>query len=121
MYNVLTREAYFALVDEARRHALPVTGHLPWRVTAAEASDAGQQIIDHLGSVYAGALLSCSAREDEIRKATLAALDRPDSTAMGMVAIQRAHLAQMLDSYDDMKAAALFHRFKKNGALGQNS
>lgn len=44
--NVL-REAYFALIEEAKRLNLPVEGHVPLSITAAEASSSGQRSIEH--------------------------------------------------------------------------
>src|SRR5262245_40155352 len=60
VYTYLPREAYFAIADEAKREGIPFAGHVPWSVTAAEASTAGQKSVEHL----TGVLLSCSSRED---------------------------------------------------------
>ena len=48
VYDNLSRNAYFALVNEAMRLGLPVEGHVPSSITAEEASDAGQKSIEHL-------------------------------------------------------------------------
>jgi dihydroorotase-like cyclic amidohydrolase len=37
-YNGLSREAYFALAEEARRQGIPVAGHVPVAVRATEAT-----------------------------------------------------------------------------------
>ena len=37
-----SRDAYFALADEAKKVGLPLIGHIPMTVSPAEASDAGQ-------------------------------------------------------------------------------
>ena len=47
VYNRLPREAYFAIIDEAHKQGLPVVGHVPWAVTPAECSNAGQRSIEH--------------------------------------------------------------------------
>jgi len=47
VHDGLSREAYFAVIDEARRLKLPVEGHVPLAITAAEASGAGQRSIEH--------------------------------------------------------------------------
>jgi len=44
---VTSREAYFALLDEAKKLNIPVVGHLPINVSAIEASEAGQRSIEH--------------------------------------------------------------------------
>lgn len=48
VYSSLDREAYFAILAEARRRGLPVAGHVPRAVTLAEASDSGQRSVEHL-------------------------------------------------------------------------
>jgi imidazolonepropionase-like amidohydrolase len=65
VYTWLSRDAYFAIVDEAKRRGLPFVGHVPMSVTALEASAAGQKSIEHLNGID----LVCSARENEIRDA----------------------------------------------------
>ena len=47
VHDSLSREAYFSVIDEARRLKLPVEGHVPLAITAAEASEAGQRSIEH--------------------------------------------------------------------------
>ena len=47
MYNQLPRDAYFALMEEARARGLPVAGHRPYSVTLQEAAAAGQRSIEH--------------------------------------------------------------------------
>ena len=47
IYDELSRDAYFAIADEARKLGLPFAGHVPVAVRATEASDAGQASIEH--------------------------------------------------------------------------
>ena len=47
VHDTLSREAYFAVVDEAGKLGLPVEGHVPAAITAKEASAAGQKSIEH--------------------------------------------------------------------------
>jgi imidazolonepropionase-like amidohydrolase len=47
VHDYVTRAAYFALIDEAKRQNLPVEGHVPATITAAEAAQAGQKSIEH--------------------------------------------------------------------------
>lgn len=48
IYTLLPRDAYFAVMAEARRFGLPVAGHVPADVTVTEAARAGQTSIEHL-------------------------------------------------------------------------
>jgi hypothetical protein len=49
VHDRLSREAYFAVLDEARRLRLPVAGHVPFPIRPHEAVDAGQVTIEHMG------------------------------------------------------------------------
>jgi hypothetical protein len=46
-YQSLAPDAYFGLLDEARRIDLDVSGHLPWAVQPIEAARAGVRTIEH--------------------------------------------------------------------------
>ena len=47
VHDNLSRASYYALIDEARLVRLPVEGHVPLSMTAAEVSNAGQKSIEH--------------------------------------------------------------------------
>jgi imidazolonepropionase-like amidohydrolase len=51
VHNFLSKEAYFAIADEAKKQGLPFAGHVPFSVTATEASNAGQKSIEHLSGL----------------------------------------------------------------------
>ena len=50
----MERESYFALAAEARALGLRVVGHIPMTVTPAEASNGGQQTIEHVATLFEG-------------------------------------------------------------------
>ena len=60
VYENLSREAYFAIMDQARRRGIPVDGHVPFRVTPEEAADAGQRTFEHVLAMALG----CSTEAD---------------------------------------------------------
>ena len=47
VYDGLSRDAYFAIVQESKRVGLPFAGHVPGSITQEEASNAGQRSIEH--------------------------------------------------------------------------
>jgi imidazolonepropionase-like amidohydrolase len=105
----LSRDAYFAIAEVCRREHITFVGHVPDRVTAAEASDAGQKSIEHL----TGVLRSCSNDEPLlIRKQFAAAPKRPTigQSRDRALAWQR----DLLQSYSDEQAAALIAKFMRN-------
>jgi hypothetical protein len=61
-YDGLTREAFFALLAEAKARGVEVSGHIPTRVKVSEASAAGLKAIAHARSLPIG----CSSREEDI-------------------------------------------------------
>jgi imidazolonepropionase-like amidohydrolase len=102
-----SREAFFAVADEAKKQGLPFVGHVPSQVTASEASDAGMHSIEHI--VYSALAFDCSGKEDELRQAARAARARHDAKALADIDLQA------IDTYSPEKAGALWARFKKNG------
>lgn len=64
VHRRMPREAYFALIDEAKRQALPVVGHIPMTVTPEEASDAGQASLEHTETLFEGTF-SAGLKEGE--------------------------------------------------------
>ncbi len=97
VYNRLPRDAYLALVDEARRLKLDVVGHRPYAVSAIEAA-AHQKSIEHarfiLHESYQGSAgLRAQAGTDQWRE------DR----------------RRMLDEHDPQMAQAIFDAMKRNG------
>ena len=54
VYSSLPKDVYFAVATEAKSEGIPFVGHVPYAVTAAEASDAGQRSMEHLTEVDVG-------------------------------------------------------------------
>lgn len=106
----LERDPYFAIAEESRKKGIRFVGHVPDRVSALEASQAGQASIEHL----TGVLLGCSSKENELRREQFAA-DPPNATPEQSLARARAWQRKLLDSYSQDKANALFHEFVANG------
>ena len=102
-----TRETFFAVADESKKQNIPLVGHLPFEISAIEASDAGMRSIEHL--LYSGFALSFSSQEAELRPRLVQAEKSADSAAWEQI----AHEADV--TYSAEKAATLFQTLKKNG------
>jgi hypothetical protein len=98
VYWNLSREAYFAIADEAKKQRIPFAGHVPFSVDAFEASESGQRSIEHLDGIS----LTCSTQEARLR-----VID-PNDLAPGK------YQQQVFDTYDEQKCARLFSRFARN-------
>ena len=116
VYSRLSRAAFFAAADEARRIGIPFAGHVPTSVNDGEASDAGQKSIEHLE----GMLVSTSSDEERIRKgwleyeAKVAALNgRTVPTELEDENFK--FVSASLDTFDEEKARRLYAVFVRNG------
>jgi imidazolonepropionase-like amidohydrolase len=89
VHDGIPRDAYFALVDEARKSGLAVEGHVPESITAAEASVAGQKSIEHLTGV-------AKAAPDDKQAQALFALFRINGTGQCPTLVMR-HSYTVLD------------------------
>src|SRR5580704_17751238 len=102
VYNGVPRDAYFALADEAKKQDISFVGHLPFGVTAQEASDAGQRSIEHLDGIAFG----CSKKEKQLTR------DRQE--APHYIARMRVE-AEAYNSIDNAQCLALMQQFRRNG------
>ena len=106
---ILPRDAYFAIADEANKLGIPfVVGHLPYGVSLAEASDAGQHSVENCVFV----LLACSSEgEEELREKGKKINDTP----MGELERVLARYKLIADiTHNEKTAAELFTRFVRN-------
>jgi imidazolonepropionase-like amidohydrolase len=105
----LSRDAYFAIADVCRREHITFVGHVPDRVTAAEAADAGQKSIEHL----TGVLRACSNEEPVLIRKQFAAGPKKGTKVQSRdreLSWQR----ELLESYSDQQAVALIAKFIRN-------
>jgi imidazolonepropionase-like amidohydrolase len=102
VYSSLPKDLYLAVAGEAKSDGIPFVGHVPYPVTAAEASDAGQRSLEHLTEVDVGT----SSDEVAIKAEELEAMNQkhgyiPDP-------------ARLKSTFDSVKASVLFERFRRN-------
>ena len=91
--SLVPRDGYFAAAEEAKKIGIVFAGHVPDKVRATEASNAGQKSVEHLTGVFEG----CSTVEDELMAA-------PRGPGRG----------KFLSTYDPARAKALIALFAKN-------
>ncbi|MCF3106737.1 amidohydrolase family protein [Streptomyces roseoverticillatus] len=106
----LSREAYLAVADEAGRRQLPYAGHCPDAVPLAEASDAGQRIVEHLHAL----LPAASTREEEIRRSLARIAVGADPYRDWLRQIHRLEWTAVRSYYPD-RADRLLDRLAANG------
>jgi hypothetical protein len=101
VHDGLSRDAYFAIADEAKKQGMVFWGHVTKPVTVGEASDAGQKSQEHL----IGMLAACSTQEPEMMKAIIA-----EAGEHGIVTNAKI----LVDTFSEEKCQALFAKFVKN-------
>jgi imidazolonepropionase-like amidohydrolase len=69
VHNALPPDAFFALMDEARKEHIPVAVHLPQGVSSAEASDAGVASLEHVETMNESALWRKGATAKTVEQA----------------------------------------------------
>jgi imidazolonepropionase-like amidohydrolase len=99
----LPREAYFALIERARKYYSPVAGYIPGSVSVMEAIDARQKSIEHMS----GILMACSSDEARLSKQHAFAIERKDWAAAAELE------SRAMASYSARKAEELFERMAR--------
>ncbi|HMI79504.1 MAG TPA: amidohydrolase family protein [Ferruginibacter sp.] len=108
VYNNLSREAYFAIGDESKKLNIPFAGHLPFSILLKEASEAGQQSIEHLTGNNLNIYFDCATLEQMVKTAlsdSIAAMRLPPIAAM----------KDALELCDVKKTFTIFQQTAKNG------
>ena len=113
-------EMYLAIAAQVKRQRISFVGHVPPWIGAARASDLGQRSIEHLGGPHDALLISCSTHETELKSRASSILRAEiDALFQGQEnpepgELRAAFTRDMLETYSERKAAALFDRFRKN-------
>jgi hypothetical protein len=103
----LSRDAYFAIAQTCRDGHLTFVGHVPDRVTAYEAADAGQRSIEHLTCE----LRACSSNEADLMSKQFRKPTKKQTPAQSK-ARELAWEREVLNTYSEQKAAELIAKFK---------
>jgi imidazolonepropionase-like amidohydrolase len=91
--SLVPADGYFAAAAEAKKLGITFAGHVPDKVRAVDASNAGQKSIEHLTGVFE----ACSTVEDEL-------MSKPRGPGRG----------RFLSTYDAERAKNLIALFVKN-------
>jgi imidazolonepropionase-like amidohydrolase len=112
-YEMLRRDTFFALVEQAKKNGLPVIAHVPLAVLAGEASDAGVKSFEHLRNIE----FACSREADTLLAERIAALEA-GAGRIGSELRSEIHSAQRtraLDTYDPERCTTLLRKFVADG------
>jgi hypothetical protein len=112
VYENLSREAYFAIMDEARRKRIPVDGHVPFRVTPEEAANAGQRTVEHPDALAAGCSNAAEAERKRFADFLTGYGGLPD---MEKFLAQFRHVRALYDSRDPAACASAIEAYRRIG------
>jgi imidazolonepropionase-like amidohydrolase len=112
VYENLSREAYFAILDEARRRGIPVDGHVPFRVTPEEAAAAGQRTAEHPEALAVGCSTAAEAERKRFARVLADYNSLPESEQF--LAMFR-HFRALYDSRDPAACASAIEAYRRNG------
>lgn len=110
VYDLLPRDAYFALAGEARRRKIPFAGHIPIWVSVEEAVRAGQVSIEHLSGVFEACTADGRLENEMKQSANLWAISRAESARRMQSVHQRA-----AEAYDSHICEPLHRLFAEKG------
>lgn len=100
VYSNIPREAYFAMMDEARRVGLTVAGHKPLTVSFIEAADAGQKSMEHAREILLDSFPGAAALQRNPVGRNLPPM----------------RLREILDAHDPKMLREIFDAMTRNGA-----
>jgi imidazolonepropionase-like amidohydrolase len=105
VYSGLSKESYYAIVEEAKKQNIPFAGHVPASMTLLECVRAGQKTTEHMMGFIEGASDSSDYYYDVMRGNIKDTLIRNNRTA------RRAFLAR---TFSEKKLASIISELKKN-------
>jgi hypothetical protein len=104
-YENLSREAYFAIMDQAAYRGIPVDGHVPFRITPEEAAGAGQRTVEHPEALAAGCSPEAGAERERFERVIAEFHNMPESEQF---LSQFRHYRALYDSRDPEACVSVF-------------
>lgn len=111
VYNHLRPEVYRAIIAAAAARQIPVAGHVPYLVTALEASESNQRSFEHL----IGVDQACSTQEESliaISRKQLDAMARSDTAAEAE--LERQWWDLLIATHDPARCRRVLERLARN-------
>lgn len=113
VYENLSREVYFAIMDQAQRRGMPVDGHVPFRVTPAEAAEAGQRTFEHVDAMAAGCSKEADREQERLAGILTPGADAPALETLTPMTMFR-HERRLYDSRDAAACAETIRAYRQH-------
>lgn len=112
-YEMLSPEMFKTILAAAKKHNLPLTGHVPLSIDVIEASDAGLRSMEHLRNLE----MSCSSDFDSLLRARKQMIAKGKDD-LGGILRSEIHLAQRMhafNTFDEQRASKVLAALERNG------
>ncbi|HEV7838089.1 MAG TPA: amidohydrolase family protein [Gemmatimonadaceae bacterium] len=106
-YSWIPRAAYYGVAREAKKLGVPFAGHVPYSVSVAEASDAGQRSVEHEDDL----MRACTSRDSALRAAFGDTSSLPVKKQVEQV---RAQATIIRNSYDGARCRSVIATLARN-------
>lgn len=112
-YEMLTPEAFAAVLDQAQSHGMKVTGHVPLSMDVIDASRQGLNSMEHLRNLE----MACSSNHESLLKERLQMLGEGRSEKRGGMLRSSIHEAQRVSairSQDEERCSRVLNLLAEN-------
>ena len=116
VYDGLSRDSYFAILDEAKKLDLPVVGHLPSAISVREASEAGQRSLEHGIALAGGSTVEGDYIKRRLDQSAFQEALRTKNFGLIPAKIARDN-TMMLDTFSQERADATYRVLAKNNTF----
>jgi len=116
VYDGLSRDSYYAIVEEAKKVGLPVVGHCPGSISIREASNAGQRSLEHGIALRGGSTVEDTFLQKSSDKSVFEVALRTKNFGLIPAAIARDE-TKMLDNFSQERADATYFLLRENNTF----
>ena len=116
VYDGLSRDAYFAIVAEAKLENIPVAGHLPAAIAAREASAAGQRTLEHGMPLASGSTIEDAYIKQAVDRTVFEEALRTKNFVTIPQKIARDNTG-VLDHFEQSRADEVYRLFAQNNTF----
>ena len=116
VYDGLSRDSYFAILDESKKLDLPVVGHIPSAISVREASDSGQRSLEHGIALAGGSTAESDYIKRRLDQSTFQEALRTKNFALIPAKIARDN-TMMLDTFSQERGDSTYRLLAKNNTF----
>lgn len=116
VYDGLSRDCYFAIIDEAKKVRIPVVGHLPSAISVREASNAGQRSLEHGIAISGGSTAEAAYIERRLNQSAFQEAARTNNFSLIPAKIASDE-TMMLDHFSQKLADESYSLLARNGTF----